>query len=103
LYGRLLLIFEAGIRDGQFVPWRQDRGIQQILSSVLDAEAYSTLIAGSFGGWFSTCELVEAKLVAEIRAVISGEHAADTGLAAATRILNAVQTAPQLNAGKITR
>jgi hypothetical protein len=51
LYGRLLMTFEAGVREGGFVPWRQDPGIQQILKSVLDTEDYSKLMTGSWGGW----------------------------------------------------
>jgi hypothetical protein len=91
LHGRLLYLMESGVQSRQFVPWRQDSGVRQILASVLTADEFSTVMAGDFGDWSSTVQMLETRFLREVHAVISGEQATDMGLAQATRILKAVQ------------
>ena len=89
--GRIWYLLQRDVENGRVIPWFQDIGIQRLLCQILTTEEMGQFkeLKNSRVTW--TRNVLEQKLLYDLRNVIAGTQSVNDGLEQGHRILKAVQ------------
>ncbi len=92
IVGRICFLLERDVQRGHVTPWFEDDGIHQLLREVLTKEEMKRFeeLTDHRVRWMRN--LLEGKILDDLRRVTGGTQSVDDGLEQASRILHAVQS-----------
>ena len=86
VHGRICVLLESGVKARRVLPWFEDAGIHQLLGTILtdhELRAFTELTHGQVQ-WMRN--LIEGKILDQLRRVIAGEVSTTEGLEQAQRV-----------------
>ena len=89
--GRICFLLDRDVQKGHVTPWFQDDGVKRLLQEVLSSEELEDFerLSKLRIRWVNN--LLEQKILEDLRKVIDGTQSVDEGLEQARRILEAVR------------
>ena len=89
---RICYLLDRDVQKGHITPWFRDDGVKRLLQGVLSPEDFRDFERMPRPRIYWISNLLEAKILDDLRRVIAGTQSVDEGLEQARRILEVVQT-----------